>query len=164
MYMAKCVLKNKKLVRNLIILAVLLFIGFFVWRAFFSGSGIKEGFKWNDEQELGMLQVCRDANKDKDADSFEFLDAVGDCVSKMHVNILQKPIEICGKKVGKPTDAPHGTIPVVCENAPYQGCLQAQYECINSGKEECDDVTYKKIYNDTTDWESPECPKPARLT
>ena len=43
MYMAKRIFKNKKLVRNILILAVLLFIGFFVWRALFNNTKIFEG-------------------------------------------------------------------------------------------------------------------------
>jgi len=42
-YMVKRVLKNKHLVRNLLILAVLLFIGFFVWRVLFKNTKIFEG-------------------------------------------------------------------------------------------------------------------------
>jgi hypothetical protein len=43
MYMAKRFLKNKHLLRNLFILAGLLIVGFFVWRAFFSRTRILEG-------------------------------------------------------------------------------------------------------------------------
>jgi hypothetical protein len=41
--MAKRIFKNKHLVRNILILAVLLFIGFFVWRALFKNTKIFEG-------------------------------------------------------------------------------------------------------------------------
>jgi hypothetical protein len=41
--MAKSVFKNKRLVRNLFILAVLVIVGFFVWRAFFSKTRFLEG-------------------------------------------------------------------------------------------------------------------------
>ena len=41
--MAKRVFKNKHLVRNLLILAVLLFIGFFLWTMLFKRGSIFEG-------------------------------------------------------------------------------------------------------------------------
>jgi len=42
-YMVKRVFKNNNLVRNLLILAVLLFIGFFVWTTLFKNTKILEG-------------------------------------------------------------------------------------------------------------------------
>lgn len=41
--MAKIVSKNKNLIRNLLILAVLVIVGFFIWRALFKRGSTFEG-------------------------------------------------------------------------------------------------------------------------
>ena len=68
MYMVKRVFKNKRLIRNILILAVLLFIGFFVWRAFFSGS--KDGFQTKGKHSLNKLEIaCTEETKNTDTES-----------------------------------------------------------------------------------------------
>lgn len=43
MYMAKRIFKNKKLIRNLFFISLLLIIGFFLWATFFGKKRILEG-------------------------------------------------------------------------------------------------------------------------
>jgi len=58
MYMAKRVFKNKRLIRNLFILAGLVIVGFFVWRAFFSRTSLLEG---NDAPDGSVAQETSQA-------------------------------------------------------------------------------------------------------
>jgi len=58
MYMVKRVFKNKRLIRNLFILAGLVIVGFFVWRAFFSRTSLLEG---NDAPDVSVAQETSQA-------------------------------------------------------------------------------------------------------
>ena len=70
MYMAKRVFKNKRLMRSILILAVLLFIGFFLWTMLFKRSSVFEGQQVQQQNVLDavteIVGACRTKTDNQD--------------------------------------------------------------------------------------------------
>jgi hypothetical protein len=122
MYMVKRVFKNKHLLRNLFILAGLAIVGFFVWRAFFSGS--KDGFQTKGKHSLDKLEIaCTEETKNADTES----KAVQDCITNKIEPLRKEAIEKCLKRniTASPLDVAKNFID---DSDPYQICLQEEHD------------------------------------
>lgn len=120
--MVKRVFKNKRLIRNILILAVLLFIVFFVWRAFFSGS--KDGFQTKGKHSLDKLEIaCTEETKNADTES----KAVQDCITNKIEPLRKEAIEKCRQRniTASPLDVANNFID---DSDPYQICLQEEHD------------------------------------